>query len=247
MAHDHDDDIRPAAEAPQAWTDAMVQAALEAGVAIETPSGPSVSKALKRAAERIGAWADDPALGRDVLRLLESGRALLDPPLMRATLSPGAELAVSAALLHWPSARSDELEAIARAQTLLAAGAKLGIAGAPSPAALDALDAAARIADPHRAATALRSSSARQAMRRPTSSTTRTPAPAPAQRLQPAHAPWTRRWPNSPSKRCATGLNAEHGGVQIKAANARLNGAPDADIIAALSGRRGARRLHGCA
>ena len=63
MGHDHDDDIRPAAEAPEAWTDSMVQAALESGVAIETPAGPSVSKALMRAAERIGAWADDPALG----------------------------------------------------------------------------------------------------------------------------------------------------------------------------------------
>jgi len=88
MAHDHDDDIRPAAEAPEAWTDAMDQAALEAGVAIETPAGPSVSKALKRAAERIGAWSDDPALGKDVLNLLESGRALLVSSLMRASLSP---------------------------------------------------------------------------------------------------------------------------------------------------------------
>ncbi|MBK8544181.1 MAG: hypothetical protein IPL62_11920 [Caulobacteraceae bacterium] len=32
------------------------------------------------------------------------------------------------------------------------------------------------------------------------------------------------------------GLNAEHGGVQLKATSARLTGAPDADIIAALSG-----------
>ena len=72
MTHDHDEDIRPAAEAPDAWTDGMVQAALEAGLAIETPAGPSVSKALKRTAERIGAWADDPALGNDIQKLLES-------------------------------------------------------------------------------------------------------------------------------------------------------------------------------
>ena len=111
MGHDHDEDIRPPAQAPQAWTDAMVQATLEAGIAVETPAGSSVSKALQRAAERIGAWADEPALGKDILKLLESGAIALDAPLMRATLSPGAELAVSAALLHWPTQRSDELEA----------------------------------------------------------------------------------------------------------------------------------------
>jgi ribonucleoside-diphosphate reductase alpha chain len=142
MANDHDDDIRPAAEAPEAWSDAMIQAALDAGLAIETPTGPSVSKALKRASERIGAWADDPALGKDILKLLETGAIALDAPLMRATLSPGAELAVSAALLHWPTQRSDELEAIARAQTLLAAGAKLGITGAPDADIIAALSGA---------------------------------------------------------------------------------------------------------
>jgi hypothetical protein len=54
------------------------------------------------------------------------------------------ELAVSTALIRWPQERGDEIETVARAQTLLAAGAKLGVAGAPSSAALDALDAAAR-------------------------------------------------------------------------------------------------------
>jgi hypothetical protein len=72
------------------------------------------------------------------------------PPLMRAALSPGAELTISTALLHGRAEAREELEAVARAQTLLAGGrATLGIAGAPSPAALDALDAAARLADPN--------------------------------------------------------------------------------------------------
>ena len=68
---------------------------------------------------------------------------------MRAALSDGAELALSTALIRWPENASEELPAVSRAQTLLAAGARLGIAGAPSQAALDALDAAARLADPH--------------------------------------------------------------------------------------------------
>jgi len=235
MAHDHDDDIRPAAEAPGAWTDTMVQAALDAGLAIETPAGPSVSKALKRAAERIGAWADDPALGKDILKLLEAGAIALDAPLMRATLSPGAELAVSAALLHWPTQRSDELEAIARAQTLLAAGAKLGIAGAPSPAALDALDAAARIADPigRDGAAILIRPTGEAASEIINAATARARAGAAlaagARALDAALAELA-------IEAVRNGLNAEHGGTQIKAANARLTGAPDADIIAALSG-----------
>jgi ribonucleoside-diphosphate reductase alpha chain len=235
MARDHDDDIRPAAEAPDAWTETMVQAALEAGVAIETPAGPSVTKALKRAAERIGAWADDPALGKDVLKLIESGHALLDAPLMRATLAPGAELAISTALITWPTQRSDELEAIARAQTLLAAGAKLGIAGAPSPAALDALDAAARLADPigrDGASILVRpNTDAAPDIIASTQARARAGAAlaAGARALDAALAELA-------IEAVRNGLNAEHGSVQIKAANARLTGAPDADIVAALAG-----------
>ncbi|MBL8548084.1 MAG: hypothetical protein JNL81_16610 [Hyphomonadaceae bacterium] len=235
MVQDHDDDIRSAAEAPEAWTDSMVQTALEAGVAIETPAGPSITKALKRAAERIGAWADDPALGADILKLLERGRIVLDAPLMRATLSPGAELAVSAALIQWPTQRSDELAAIARAQTLLAAGAKLGIAGAPSACALDALDAAARIADPigRDGASILIRPSGQAANDIIAAAAARTRASAAlaagARALDAALA-------DLAIEAVRNGLNAEHGSVQIKAASARLAGAPDNDIIAALSG-----------
>ncbi|ANP44738.1 hypothetical protein [Candidatus Viadribacter manganicus] len=235
MAQDHDDDIRPAAEAPEAWTDAMVQTALEAGIAVETPAGPSVSKALKRAAERIGLWAEDPALGKDVLKLLERGQVTLDTPLMRASLSAGAELAVSAALLHWPEQRSEELEAIARAQTLLAAGAKLGIAGAPSAAALDALDAAARVADPI-------GRDGPSILVRPTGDAALEIIAAGAARARAgaALAAGARALDAALAdlaiEAVRNGLNAEHGGVQIKAANARLTGAPDSDIIAALAG-----------
>ena len=235
MAHDHDDEIRPAAEGPEAWSDAMIQAALDAGIAVETPTGPSVTKAIRRAAERIGAWADDPALGKDILKLLENGDIALDAPLMRAALSPGAELAVSAALLHWPTQRSDELGALVRAQTLLAAGAKLGIAGAPSAAALDALDAAARLADP------IGRDGAAILIRPPGDAATDIVNAATARaRAGAALAAGARALDAALAELAIeavrNGLNAEHGGTQIKAANARLTGAPDADIIAALSG-----------
>ncbi len=235
MVYDSDDDIRSAAEAPEAWTDVMVQTALESGIAIETPAGPSLRKALKRAAERIGAWADDPALGKDILQLLERGQILLDAPLMRASLSAGAELAVSVALLQWPAQRSDELEAIARAQTLLAAGAKLGISGSPSAAALDALDAAARLADP------IGRDGASILVRPTRDAATDIIAAATARaRAGAALAAGARALDAALAELAIeavrNGLNAEHGSVQIKAASARLAGAPDGDIIAALSG-----------
>jgi hypothetical protein len=191
MAHDHDDDIRPAAEAPGAWTDTMVQAALDAGLAIEAPAGPSVSKALKRAAERIGAWADDPALGKDILKLLEAGAIALDAPLMRATLSPGAELAVSAALMHWPAQRSDELEAIARKPCSLPAPSSASPARHLPPRST-------RSTPPHASpirtdATAPQSSSVPPARPRPTSSPPQPHAHAQAQRSLPAPARLTPR------------------------------------------------------
>ncbi|HET9230343.1 MAG TPA: hypothetical protein VFO00_03580, partial [Vitreimonas sp.] len=148
MAQYLSEDRGTGAEAPPAWSDAMVQAALEAGLAADTAKGTSIIKAIDRVTARIGAWSDDDALATDLKTLITDAKVMLDPPLIRAALAPGAELAMSAALIHWPTSRADEMEALSRAQGLLAAGAKLGIAGAPSAAALDALDAAARIADP---------------------------------------------------------------------------------------------------
>lgn len=223
------------ADAPPAWTEIMVQAAVEAGLIVETGAGLSVSEAVARVAARLGAWADDEALGDQLEHLLLAGRIMLDPPLIRATLSPGAELTPSTALLHWPHERRDELEGIARVQTLLAAGARVGIAGAPSQAALDALDAAARIADPtgaNGAAILVRPKSddapafiADEAARLRAS----TAFSAGARALDSALAELA-------IEAVRNGLNAEHGGVQRKAATARLAGAPDGDIVAALAG-----------
>lgn len=230
-----DGEMRMTAIAPEAWSETMVQAALEAGLAIDTPAGPSVTQALGNAAKRLGSWAGDETLAKSLLALLSAGKVMLDPPLMSAALSPGAELAVSTALITWPRERREELGALARAQTLLAAGAKLGIAGAPSQAALDALDAAARMADPSGrdgptilvrpdvsdAQSILAEDGARGRAGAALSAGARVLDAALAELAIEA---------------VRNGLNTEHGGVRRKAAAARLAGAPDADIVAALAG-----------
>ncbi|MBC7768776.1 MAG: hypothetical protein H7124_08310, partial [Phycisphaerales bacterium] len=235
FAHHDDDETRAAAIAPQAWPEGMVQAALEAGLTVETSAGPSISEALVRAAKRIGEWAEDASLAKTLATELGAGTIMLDPPLMRAALSPGAELAFSVALIRWPRERADEMEAVARAQTLLAAGAKLGIAGAPSAPALDALDAAARMADPSGAngAAILVRPDPERAPALIADETARARAGAAlsagARALDGALAELA-------IEAVRNGLNLDHGGVRRKAAAARLVGAPDADIVAALSG-----------
>jgi ribonucleoside-diphosphate reductase alpha chain len=234
MAQDLSED-RAAAEAPPAWSGAMAQAATEAGLAIDTPRGPSITLAIDRVATRIAAWAGEEALATGLKALLTDAKIMLDPPLIRAALAPGAELAMSAALIHWPASRADEMEALSRAQGLLAAGAKLGIAGAPSTAALDALDAAARIADPTGAegAAILVRPDADAAPRLIADAAARlrasTALAAGARALDAALAELA-------IEAVRNGLNADHGGVQRKAAAARLTGAPDADILAGLTG-----------
>jgi len=236
MADDFADELETdagtAVIAPSGWPSGMVRALAEAGCCLDTAEGPSIRAALAHIAKRLGAWAEDEKLGPALLALLNDAKVMLDPPLMRAALSPGVELAVSTALIHWPQQRSDELEALSRAQTLLAAGATLGIAGAPSPAALDALDAAARMAGRDDAAILVRPG-AEQAPDLIANEAARQRAGAAlnagARALDAALAELA-------IEAVRNGLNTEHGGVRRKAAAARLAGAPDADILAAMTG-----------
>src|SRR5262249_29716269 len=116
-----------------------------------------------------------------------------------------------------------------------------GIVGAPSHAALDALDAAARLTDtsgregaavlvrPHAdAATALIADDAAR-------DRASTALMAGARALDAALA-------DLAIEAVRNGLDTQHGGVRRKAAVARLAGAPDPDIVAALAGavQRGA-------
>jgi ribonucleoside-diphosphate reductase alpha chain len=235
FAHELDADARAPVIAPEAWPPLMVQAAVEAGFVQQSPAGASITDALTRAARRLAAWGEDETLGKRLLELLSNAKAALDPPLLRAALSPGAELAVSTALIHWPQDRSEELEAVARAQTLLAAGARLGVAGAPSSAALDALDAAARMADPtgrDGPSVLIRPGGADAPALLADDSARARAGAALAAGARALDAALT----DLAIEAVRNGLNAEHGGVRLKTAAARLAGAPDADIVAALAG-----------
>src|SRR5262249_33302235 len=142
--------------------------------------------------------------------------------------------AVTAALIEWPQTPREEMEAVARAQTLLSSGARIGIAGAPSNAALNALDAAARLADPNGrdgAAVLVRPRADANDLIADDIARTRASAAlaAGARAIDAALA-------DLAIEAVRSGLDAARGGVQRKAATARLVGAPDADIVAALGG-----------
>ena len=162
---------------------------------------------------------------------MRAGRVALDPALVRGALSDGR--AISAATMAWPL--ENEMHAVFRAQALLAAARRIGIAGSPSTAALDALNAAARLADPigadgpailvraepHAASALLADEAARE----------RAGAAlvAGARALDGALA-------DLAIEAVRSGLDEGRAGVKRKMAAARLAGAPDADILAALAG-----------
>ncbi|GAM99658.1 ribonucleotide reductase of class II [alpha proteobacterium U9-1i] len=238
MAQDYEldaDGPAPGPDAPESWSASMAQAADEAGLVTETASGPSVCAAISKVSARLAQWAGEPAIADDLEALLIDGKAAFDPPLIRAALSNGADLALSAALLRWPSDPAEELKLLARAQTLLAAGARLGIAGNPSNAALDALDAAARIIDPSG-----RNGVAVLARPDLASAPAILAEDAARQRASAALAAGARALDGVLAELAIetvrAGLDRENGGVQRKAAAARLAGAPDADIVSALTG-----------
>ncbi len=122
-------------EAPEAWSDAAVARALERGAAV---AGADESLSLRLGFESVARRLADPDDASLIVELLARRRVAFDI----ATAAGG----LSASLIAWPAAGANELTALATAQRVLAAGADLGVLGAPSPAALDALDAAARLA-----------------------------------------------------------------------------------------------------
>ncbi len=229
MAYEFDPLLRQEANAPGAWSEAMAQAALEIGL------GPDLGDTLARAAGRLAAWAGDATLVAPLLEALREGAVTLDPPLWRAALSGDRASAASIALLHWPGQQNQEMKALARAQNSLAAGARLGVAGAPSPAALAALNAAACLADPIGAdgPAILVRPQAQAAPALMAEQTARTRASAAlvagARALDAILAELA-------IEAVRNGLNQNHGGVARKMAAARLTGAPDVDIAAALAG-----------
>jgi len=230
MAEDFEHDARAETGAPEAWTDLMAQAALDAGLSDDG----SIDAAIERVSARLAAAAENPTLADPIATLWRAGKIAFDPPLIRAMLAEGVELAASTALIRWPTERREEINTIARVQTLLASGATIGIAGSPSSAALDALDAAARLADPsgmNGATVLVRPDTDDTSLISDDAARTRAGAAliAGARALDTALA-------DLAIEAVRNGLDRDNGGVRLKAATARLVGAPDADILAALAG-----------
>jgi ribonucleoside-diphosphate reductase alpha chain len=148
---------------------------------------------------------------------------------------------LSAAYMRWPDEPRSAFAALQQAQARLAAGARLCVEGAPTTAMLDALDAAARLADPEGEGGPLilvrPSRDAAASLVGETRARARgaTALAAGARVLDAALA-------DLAVEAVRNGLNAAHDVVQTKAATARLAGAPDSDIAAAMAGmaQRGA-------
>lgn len=226
------DDLNLETAPPAGWTDGMAaQAAADGLLAI----GDDGELSIEAAALQLEA-----ALGADGLAdLVLSGAIGLDTALVRSAL----ECAPLPSLrrISWPSDRRLEPQALSLAQAALALGARLSIDGAPSAAALDALDAAARLADPDGSlsVTLLVAPPAEACVAALEAQAARGRAGAAlaagARALDTALA-------DLAIDAVRNGLDRNHPSVVRKAAAARVTGAPDADIIAALSGaaQRGA-------
>ncbi len=227
MSQDSEQRLRNDAVAPEAWSETMAEAALESGL------GPDIPAALARAAACIAGWAARESLASALNEAMRAGRVALDPAPMHGALTGKRQ--ASGATMLWPREPASEMRAVSRAQELLSRGAKIGIAGSPSTAALDALNAAARLADPVGA-------DGRAILVRPD------PHSAPAlladeaarERAGAALMAGARALDGALAdlaiEAVRSGLDEERGGVKRKMAAARLAGAPDADILAALAG-----------
>jgi len=229
-----DDGDAIAITAPERWSDQAVAAALESGLAVGAQGigdRHDIREGIETAAARIACWAvaadaldpaDEEAFADRLALLLASDTLRLETPLIRAALGRGAACTYSACCIVWPSHGPGEAEAIAAAQRILAGGARLAIAGAPSPDAIDALDAITRLlgreADAIRIAPGANALAARNVDR---------------PRLAAAAAAGARRIDASLSA-----IAAARGGPSAlrEASGARRDGALDADIAAALAG-----------
>jgi ribonucleoside-diphosphate reductase alpha chain len=222
-----------AVNAPENWGPGMVRTALDAGLAIERADGADIEAAIDAFSEQLAVWADDAALASPVARLLRAGAIAFDPPFIRAALSGNATNPASEVRMSWPAAK--EALAVAEAQTLIFSGVRLTIVGEPSHAALDALNAAARIADPEGVRGPMimvraEGEAAEAAIADENALARASTALASGARALDAALT------DLAIESVRNGHNVDHGGVRRKIAAARLAGAPDADIVAAISG-----------
>jgi ribonucleoside-diphosphate reductase alpha chain len=148
------DDVADVIETPAGWPQAALAEAVRCGLAEAGPDGRrSLRVGLRAAAEQLAAWAvaagtrtEADAFADELFGLLSRGCIALGPALARAALTEDGGGVYAARLIEWPAAPKAELAAALAAQRDLLAGVRLGIAGMPSPPALDLLSAAARLA-----------------------------------------------------------------------------------------------------
>jgi ribonucleoside-diphosphate reductase alpha chain len=152
------DEDSPLLERPSGWSGRSVTQAIRLGLAQDGADGaPSLRPGLEAGAETFAAWAREAgvvskkefaAFTEKLLGLIVAQKLGFDAQLWRAALSEGPVFPFGAVLLAWPEDPKLEAAVLAEAQAWLMAGARLGLKGAPSPSALDALDAIARLGGP---------------------------------------------------------------------------------------------------
>jgi len=204
-------------EAPTAWEDIEVAAAVESGLAAEDEDGAlSILAGVRGIAGRLGADNSDVLSAALLSRRIE-----LDPAIMRG--------GPSGFLINWPEGRAAEKAMIPRLQAALSGGARVVIRGAPSAAALELLDAAARLAGDPAAVIVCDQSGSPLIEAHGDRARRRAAQEAGARVLDAALA-------EVAIEAVRNGLNAEAPAVARKARAARIAGAPDEDLRAALEG-----------
>lgn len=217
--------------APERWSDQAVAHAIDTGLAHGAQGRLSIRAGVEAIASRIASWAvaadaldpdEEDAFAERLALLLASDAVRLERPLIRAALGTGASAAYSACCIAWPAQGPGETDAIAAAQRVLATGARLAIRGAPSPDAIDAIDALTRLLGRESDAVCITPGDEALSI-----------LAADRPRLAAAACAGARRIDASLSA-----IAAARGGPSAlkEAVAARRNGALDADIAAALAG-----------
>ncbi|MBI1186257.1 MAG: ribonucleotide reductase [Alphaproteobacteria bacterium] len=204
-------------EAPAAWSDAAVIGAVEAGLAADGGDALSLKDGIAGLAARL---VEGDHIEPFIAALL-ARRIAVD-----AAAATGD---ASGCLIVWPGPGQDETAALMQAQAALRSGAQVIIRGAPSPAALDLIDAAARLAGD--AAGALICDVGENPIADAHEARTRRAAAqeAGARAIDAALA-------DLAIEAVRNGLDPAAPAVARKARAARQAGAPDADLSAALRG-----------
>lgn len=210
--------------APAGWTAAAAEIATRRGLATDG----DVSRGLRAVAAAIGRWArrgpfsaESDVLAEEIEALTAARALAFDEALVRAATQRGRS-PVSAHGVRWPRDAAKGARSLLAAQRRLLDGARLAIAGAPSAAQLDALDAFAASTDLPGTAILVTGADADAAGRR------RAAAAAGARALDDAL---------SALCRSAQAEGAQSDGTLRLAHAARRMGARDSDLLRALAGK----------